>query len=202
MPCALRSRRRPTRPARPCRAGRSCRGRRSRRSRHHGAPPPGADGFPYEVTRTDGEWRAGLIEAEFRVLRLRDTELPETSPNWNRDEPGRYACRGRDLALHRSERKRDVGIGWAFFQLGGRNATLVGIGAFGGMTEGAPLDVIEAHCRRCGARIWATSCRSRGSCCTASTARPSASSRRRRERAGPTGEARIAARGGLGLRSA
>ncbi len=39
---------------------------------------PGADGYTYEITRTDAEWREQLGEHDFHIMREGGTEIPKS----------------------------------------------------------------------------------------------------------------------------
>ncbi len=120
------------------------------------AAAPLGDTFEFEITRTEAEWRAMLTPQEYRILREGDTELPRTSPNWNRDEEGTYACRGCGLPVYDSIWKVQLDKGWAFFSQSRENAVLMGIDGnppAGMPDENAPPAMIEVHCRRCGSHF-------------------------------------------------
>ena len=101
----------------------------------------------FEVIRSDAEWRALLTESQYRVLRLADTEAPNTSPLTDELRAGTYFCAGCDLALYGSDTKFDSGTGWpSFWQpLPGAVETKADIGILGLRTE--------VHCRRCGGHL-------------------------------------------------
>lgn len=116
----------------------------------------GRDGFAYEVTRTDAEWRTHLGEDAFGVLRRGDTEEPRSSPLWNEMRAGSYACRGCDLPLYESSWKVEVDKGWAFFRHSAPNSVLTDIDwpqEAGMNPDLGRLTVIEVHCRRCGSHL-------------------------------------------------
>jgi peptide-methionine (R)-S-oxide reductase len=109
--------------------------------------------YSFEVTRTDTEWRAMLSEHEFRILREFRTEPHFSSPLWNEERPGRYACRGCDLDLYGSEWKTNLTIGWVFFHHSRANATMTAIDVIGEGDDGTPETMMETHCRRCGSHL-------------------------------------------------
>lgn len=116
------------------------------------------DGFSYEITRTDAEWRERLSDFEYYVLREGGTELRRQSPLWEETRAGSYACRGCDLTLYESPWKQVLDIGWVFFHQSCPNAILMDIDgeAPDEMAEMMPdpsQAVIEAHCRRCGSHL-------------------------------------------------
>ena len=101
----------------------------------------------FEVTRTEDEWRALLTDRQFRVLRLADTEGPDTSPLTYENRAGTFHCAGCDLPLFASETKFESGTGWPSFWQPLKNAiaTERDIGIMGIRTE--------VHCRRCGGHL-------------------------------------------------
>ena len=105
-----------------------------------------ADG-PFEVTRTDAEWRAMLTDAQYRVMRQEDTERPGSSPLDKNYAAGVYHCRGCDQALYSSEAKYDSGTGWPSFFDVLPNAI--------GTQEDRSLFTVrtECHCDRCGSHL-------------------------------------------------
>lgn len=118
--------------------------------------PAGQDGFDYEITRTDAEWREMLEEIEYGILREGRTEFPKSSPLWEEDRPGTYLCRGCELPQYLSRTKIILDKGWAFFSVGIANAQLMNTDVSGQMQEAmAAADdlFIEAHCRRCGSHL-------------------------------------------------
>jgi peptide-methionine (R)-S-oxide reductase len=99
---------------------------------------------PYEVVRSEEEWRRLLTDAEFYVLREEGTERPWTSALNNEKRPGIYICAGCEQPLFSSEQKFDSGTGWpSFFD------TLEG--AIGTKKDfKLLLPRTEYHCSRCG----------------------------------------------------
>lgn len=65
---------------------------------------------------TNNKWRATLSPEQFRVLRLKGTEPPNTGSYTKSKEQGVYHCAGCDAPLYKSTTKFDSGCGWpAFF---------------------------------------------------------------------------------------
>lgn len=117
--------------------------------------------FTYEVTRTEAEWRAQLTDAEYEVLRDRQTEPRHSSAYWNETAPGDYYCKGCGLHAYTYEWQVPLDKGWVFFVHSIPNAILMDIDTevnYSGMDTGevdrANLrTAIEAHCRRCGSHL-------------------------------------------------
>ena len=103
-----------------------------------------AHASPFEVTRTEAEWRKILTADQFRVLRKQGTERPGSSPLNAEKRSGTYHCAGCDLPLYSSATKFESGTGWPSFTapLAGATGTSVDSSLFGVRTE--------VHCRRCG----------------------------------------------------
>lgn len=102
---------------------------------------------PFEIVRTEAEWRALLTPAQFAVLREADTERPFTSPLNEEKRAGTFFCAGCDLPLFASDAKYDSGTGWPSFwkPLPGAVGTKADWGFLGRRTE--------VHCRRCGGHL-------------------------------------------------
>ena len=116
----------------------------------------GTDEFRHEVVRSPEEWLARLGEHDFRILRLGETEVPESSEIWDETREGAYHCKGCELHVYESEWKVPLDKGWAFFRHSVPNSLLMGIdwadGAGPNMGADA-LSTIEVHCRRCGGHM-------------------------------------------------
>lgn len=119
------------------------------------ATPEAADGFSFEITRSEAEWRALLDADAYNVLREGGTEWPESSPLWNDYSAGDFHCRGCDLLLFTSDWRADIDMGWVFFHHSVPNAVLMAIDTaadYSGGREPART-LIEDHCRRCGSHL-------------------------------------------------
>ncbi|WP_025313295.1 peptide-methionine (R)-S-oxide reductase MsrB [Roseicyclus elongatus] len=103
---------------------------------------------PFEITRTEAEWRAMLAPDEYAVLREAATERAYTSPLNDESRAGLYHCRGCDLPLYSSETKFDSGTGWPSFY-----EALPDV--IGTMEDRSVLLMVrtECHCARCGSHL-------------------------------------------------
>jgi len=103
---------------------------------------------PFEITRTEAEWRALLTETQYAVMREGATERAYTSDLLDETRPGLYHCRGCDLPLYDAATKYDSGTGWPSF----RDALPDAIGT---MEDRQLLFIVrtECHCRRCGSHL-------------------------------------------------
>lgn len=102
---------------------------------------------PFEVTRSDDEWRRLLTQEQYSVLRKHGTERAGTSPLDKEKRKGTFVCAGCDNALFSSDTKFNSGTGWpSFFEpLPGAVETSTDRSWF--MTR------TEVHCRRCGGHL-------------------------------------------------
>ena len=108
--------------------------------------PP--DDYPYEVTKTEEQWRSELDPVAYRVLREAATELAFRGEYWDEKRPGEYACRGCGQALFSSETKYDSGTGWPSF------TEPVDRGNVRERPErGLFMDATEVLCERCGGHL-------------------------------------------------
>ncbi|WP_129669330.1 peptide-methionine (R)-S-oxide reductase MsrB [Phytoactinopolyspora endophytica] len=72
--------------------------------------------MPYEVEKTDQEWRAELSPEEYHVLRQSGTERAGTSPLEHADDrPYVYQCRACGAELFETGTKFDAHCGWPSF---------------------------------------------------------------------------------------
>lgn len=102
---------------------------------------------PFEITRTEAEWRRLLTASAYRVLRGHGTEPPYSSPLNEEKRPGIYACAGCALPLFSSRAKFESGTGWPSF--------LEPLPAAVGTAEDTSFFMrrTEVHCRRCGGQL-------------------------------------------------
>jgi peptide-methionine (R)-S-oxide reductase len=102
---------------------------------------------PFEIEKTEAEWRAELDEMEFAVLRQEATERPWTSPLNDEKRAGIFSCRGCDLPLFDAATKYDSGTGWPSFYDHLPDAI--------GLSTDYKIGVArtECHCARCGGHM-------------------------------------------------
>lgn len=102
---------------------------------------------PFEITKSEAEWRKLLTPEQFSVLRKHGTEPPGSSPLDKEFGAGTYLCAACALTLFSSETKYDSGTGWPSFWAPIEGA----IRTSKDWTMLIPRT--EIHCRRCGGHL-------------------------------------------------
>jgi peptide-methionine (R)-S-oxide reductase len=102
---------------------------------------------PFEVQKTDSEWRRLLSRAQYEVLRLHHTEVPGSSALNHEKRKGSFACAACELPLFSSDTKYDSRTGWPSFYAPLANAVATSTDHL------FLLPRTEVHCRRCGGHL-------------------------------------------------
>jgi peptide-methionine (R)-S-oxide reductase len=102
---------------------------------------------PFEIEKSDAEWRRILTPEQYDVLRQHGTERPFSSPLDHEKRKGIFACAGCDLPVYASETKFDSGTGWPSFYKPLPDAV--------GTSDDHSyfMQRTEVHCRRCGGHL-------------------------------------------------
>ncbi len=104
--------------------------------------------MPFQVVKSEDEWRRDLSSEAYRVLRERGTERPFVNIYCHHAEPGLYICGGCGVPLFSSDHKYDSGSGWpSFWQAVSAGALGEDIDTRFGMSRR------EIHCANCGGHI-------------------------------------------------
>ena len=64
---------------------------------------------------SETEWKAKLSAAEYRVLRMKGTEVPNSGKYYKHTKNGLYHCKGCETPLFLSTHKFNSGSGWPAF---------------------------------------------------------------------------------------
>ena len=108
---------------------------------------PGKETSQFPIQKTEEEWKALLTPEQFRITRLKGTELPGTGLYWKTKTAGTYECICCGQTLFVSDAKFDSGCGWpSFFQ-----------GIEGAITTQPDYSILPARteimCSKCGAHL-------------------------------------------------
>ncbi len=106
-----------------------------------------ASAKPFEVARSDAEWRQLLTPAQYQVLRDHGTERAGTSPLDKQYSPGIYHCAGCGQPVFDAATKFNSGTGWPSFWAPLDNAVEE--------TSDRSFFMVrtEVHCRHCGGHL-------------------------------------------------
>lgn len=110
--------------------------------------------YPFEVTRTDAEWRELLTDQEYAIMIEGGTEDKFSGPYWDFKEEGTYACKGCGLTVFDSYWQVYPDVGWTFFRQSRPGTIVLGIDQpFIDGVDTRPVATIRADCRRCGTHL-------------------------------------------------
>ncbi len=111
------------------------------------SPAQGDATPPFQVTRTDAEWRRLLGDRRYAILRQGRTEIPFTSPLNREHRRGTFACAGCGLSLFSSATKFESGTGWPSFFRPLPKAVVTK------SDRSLLMERTEVLCRRCGGHL-------------------------------------------------
>jgi len=99
------------------------------------------------LPKSDEEWRRRLTPAQFRVLRMKGTEVPFTGKLLFNKSKGVYACAACGAELFSSDTKYDSSCGWpSFYEVLKGRVELHEDRSFGTVRT-------EVLCKRCGSHL-------------------------------------------------
>jgi peptide-methionine (R)-S-oxide reductase len=106
------------------------------------------DGTPFEVVKSEDDWKATLTPQEYHVLREAGTERAFTGEYTDTKTAGTYTCRACDSVLFTSDTKFDSHCGWPSFwsPLAGDAVVLLE-----DITMG--MKRVEVRCANCGSHL-------------------------------------------------
>jgi peptide-methionine (R)-S-oxide reductase len=111
-------------------------------------PGTGGDDMSQKVARSEAEWREKLTPEQYRVLRLKGTEMPYSNQYDRHFQPGEYACAACGQVLFSSETKFHSGCGWpAFYAAQAEDRVELTPDHSHGMVR------TEVTCARCGSHL-------------------------------------------------
>lgn len=102
---------------------------------------------PFDVQKTDEEWRRTLTPGQFHVLREHGTERAGTSPLNQEKRHGTFVCAGCGQPLFSADTKFESGTGWPSFWAPLEHAVATTTDRSFFMTR------VEVHCARCGGHL-------------------------------------------------
>ena len=111
-------------------------------------PTQRPDGTPFEVVRSEDEWRAELTPAEYQVLRQGGTEAPFVGEYTDTKTAGVYSCRACGAELFRSDTKFDSHCGWPSFW-----SPLAGDAVVELEDRSMGMRRVEVRCATCGSHL-------------------------------------------------
>ena len=100
------------------------------------------------ISKSEKEWKSILTDAEYKVLREKDTEPPFAGKYVYNTEKGVYVCAGCGNELFSSDFKFDSACGWPSFSkpFSNENIEFKPDDTFG-------MNRIEVLCKRCGGHL-------------------------------------------------
>jgi peptide-methionine (R)-S-oxide reductase len=106
------------------------------------------DGTPFDIVKSEDDWKAVLSPQEYHVLREAGTERAFTGEYTDTKTTGTYTCRACDSVLFTSDTKFDSHCGWPSFwsPLAGESVILLEDRAMG-------MKRVEVRCANCGSHL-------------------------------------------------
>ena len=88
-----------------------------------------------KIQKTEKEWKVQLTPGEFKILRKKGTEAPNTGLYNNHSEKGTYTCKGCNSPLFKSKNKFNSYSGWPSFDTAIKGQVIAIIDVSHGMTR-------------------------------------------------------------------
>jgi peptide-methionine (R)-S-oxide reductase len=106
------------------------------------------DGTPFDIVKSEDDWKAVLSPQEYHVLREAGTERAFTGEYTDTKTTGTYTCRACDAVLFTSDTKFDSHCGWPSFwsPLAGDAVELIEDRSLG-------MKRVEVRCSSCGSHL-------------------------------------------------
>jgi len=101
-----------------------------------------------KIIKTDDEWRELLTDEQFRVLRGKGTETPNSGEYYHCKDKGVFVCAACGNELFSSEAKYESGTGWPSFW-----DTASGESIETEKDDSLGRERTEVHCARCGGHL-------------------------------------------------
>uniref|UniRef100_A0A7C3J1Q6 peptide-methionine (R)-S-oxide reductase n=1 Tax=Candidatus Methanomethylicus mesodigestus TaxID=1867258 RepID=A0A7C3J1Q6_9CREN len=100
-----------------------------------------------KIEMTEEEWKKRLTAEQFKVLRMKGTEMPFSGELLYNKDKGVYQCAACGNPLFRSDHKFDSGTGWPSFT----EAVEGSVELFPDYSHG--MKRVEVRCSRCGGHL-------------------------------------------------
>ncbi len=104
--------------------------------------------MPERILKTDDEWKELLTREQYRVLREKGTELPDSGEYYRFRKDGVFLCAACGNELFSSETKFESGSGWpSFCAVAGRDSVTTA------PDHSLDRERTEVLCARCGGHL-------------------------------------------------
>ncbi len=104
--------------------------------------------MPERILKTDDEWKKLLTREQYRVLREKGTELPDSGEYYRFRKDGVFLCAACGNELFSSETKFESGSGWpSFWAVVGRDSVTTA------PDHSLERERTEVLCARCGGHL-------------------------------------------------
>lgn len=101
-----------------------------------------------KLHRSEEEWKENLSPEEYRVCRMKGTEVPFSGEYVDFDEEGHYVCKCCGEPLFNSSDKFDAHCGWPSFSKAANEENIEEH-----LDSSHGMERVEITCRKCGAHL-------------------------------------------------